>query len=423
MTACPSELEPAALPTDTPLPSRTMFAPIPEILDEIRAGRMVVLVDDEDRENEGDLVLAAQFATPENINAITRLAGGYLCLSLTPADCDRLDLHPQTAFNTTLRGTPFTVSIDGHPKHGVGTGISATDRAKTVQIAIDPRSGPEDVVKPGHINPLRSREGGVLVRTGQTEGAVDLCRLAGVYPAALIIEIVKEDGQMARRPDLEIMCRKHGWKMGSVEQIIEYRLQRERLVRRLEPESGTPIRTPEGEFNLIALQSAVDAFPHIVLTVGGIGRLDAAGRTIETEEPTLVRMHRRHVLGDLFGDLDSSAEGSTGAALRESMRIIQREGRGAIVYLRPTPVGTALHQRLDTPRPGAMFPESTSGTEPPIPAGKSPMAQRDFGIGGQILRELGLRRLRLLTNHPKDLPGLDAFGLEIVEHVPLGCTR
>jgi 3,4-dihydroxy 2-butanone 4-phosphate synthase/GTP cyclohydrolase II len=393
-----------------------VFTPIPEILNELRQGKMIVLVDDEDRENEGDLVLPAQFVTPDAVNALTRLAGGYLCLSLTEADCDRLNLHPQTALNTTVRGTPFTVSIDAHPRHGVSTGISAADRATTIKLAADPAATAEDFVRPGHINPLRSRDGGVLVRFGQTEGSVDLCRLAGLRPAALIIEIIREDGQMARRPDLDAMCKQHGWKMCSVEQIIEHRLRQERLVKRIEPAAGTTIHTPEGPFNLIAFESVVDPLPQIALTVGGVGLPDARGNPVEDPRPTLVRMHRGNLLGDVFADTASSKEGPTALALRESMRQIQKEGRGAVVYLRPRSGGTAdtLAQRLDAAR------TTSPGTEPAsIAAMQSPMLQRDFGIGGQILRELGLSKLRLLTNHPRDLPGLDAFGLEIVEHVPL----
>lgn len=409
-----------------------MFTPIPEILDELRAGRMVVLVDDEDRENEGDLVLPAQFVTPDAVNALTRLAGGYLCLSLSEADCDRLNLHPQTAHNTTVRGTPFTVSIDAHPRHGISTGISASDRATTIRLAADPTSTAEDFVRPGHINPLRSRDGGVLVRFGQTEGSVDLCRLAGLRPAALIIEIIREDGQMARRPDLDAMCKKHGWKMCSVEQIIEHRLRGERLVKRIEPASGTTIHTPEGEFTLIAFDSVVDPLPQIALTVGGVGIPDARGVVADDPRPTLVRMHRGNLLGDVFADAASSKEGPTALALRESMRLIQKEGRGAIVYLRPRGGGIGgvggsasgdardtLAARLDCARSGA--PTSAGGVNEPasLAVMESPMLQRDFGIGGQVLRELGLSKLRLLTNHPRDLPGLDAFGLEITGHVPL----
>ena len=232
-----------------------MFSPIPDILDDLRAGKMVILTDDEHRENEGDLILPAQFVTPEAITFMLSVARGYLCLSLTEADCDRLDLTPQAAVNTSARGTPFTVSIDGHPKHGFTTGVSARERARTIRMVIDPASKPEDFVRPGHINPLRSRNGGVLVRTGQTEGSLDLCRLAGLYPAAAIIEIMRDDGEMARVPDLEKLCERHGLKMCSVAQIIEYRLARESLVRRLEPVRGTPIQTDFRPFTAIAYES------------------------------------------------------------------------------------------------------------------------------------------------------------------------
>ncbi len=398
-----------------------MFSPIPEILEDIRNGRIVILVDDEGRENEGDMVLAAEFVTPEMINFMTRVGGGYLCLSLTPEDCERLELHPQSAVNTSVRGTPFTVSIDGHPDHGVGTGISAPDRVKTIQLAIDPSTGPGDFVRPGHINPLRCRAGGVLERIGQTEGSVDLARLAGCRPAALIIEVVRPDGEMARRDDLVEICREHGLKMCSVEQLVEYRLQRECLVRRIEPVEGTPLRTDLGEFTLFALQSAVDPLPHLVLTVGGIGRCDEAGHVCQSTEPTLVRMHRRDLLGDIFGDLDASPNGPTRRDLRASMRMIQEAGRGAVVYMRPSGHGEAFSHRLTalqltfdpaSDRPD-LFSEQGQG------ASAVPMHQRDFGIGGQILREMGLSRLRLLTNRKKEMPGLDAFGLEIVEHVAL----
>lgn len=398
-----------------------MFSTVEELCADLAQGKFVVLVDDEGRENEGDLVLAAPFATPEKINFMTRLAGGYLCLSMTEADCDRLQLHPQTMSNTSVRGTPFTVSIDGHPRHGVGTGISAQDRAKTIALAIDPRTTADDFVRPGHINPLRSRNGGVLVRTGQTEGAVDLCRIAGITPAALIIEVVREDGQMARRPDLEVLCAKHGFKMGSVEDIIRHRLLRERLVRRIPPEQGTRIQTEEGEFTLIAYHSVVDALPHLALTVGGVGELDGSGHPVEQSEPTLVRMHRRNVLGDIFGDINSSPEGPTGQALRSAMRAVQRAGRGAVVYMRPEGIGDDLHQRLTSVHRTPMTDDSTPDLVSPTGIGASvvPMHLRDFGIGGQILRDLGISKLRLLSNHRKGLPGLDAFGLEIVEHVPL----
>jgi len=399
-----------------------MFSPIPEILADVRDGKIVVLVDDEGRENEGDLVLAAQFATPEQINFMTRFAGGYLCLSMTDADCDRLDLHPQSTSNTALRGTALTVSIDGHPRHGVGTGISASDRARTIQLAIDPTTHAADFVRPGHINPLRSRDGGVLVRTGQTEGSVDLTRLAGCYPAALIIEIVREDGEMARRDDLKRMCAEHKFKMCSVEQLIEFRLQREGMVRRLPPAGGTTISTEFGEFNLIAIKSAVDPLPHVVLTVGDVGKIGPDGTPIVSDEPTLVRMHRRNLLGDIFGEVNGDSRSSS-QSLRESMRMIQDSGRGAIVYLRPSGRGESLEQRLITLTQD-IVPDDAPDLTSAEGVGESalPMHQREFGIGGQILRELGVSRMRLLTNHKKDMPGLDAFGLEIVEHVPLASS-
>ena len=277
------------------------FASIPEILEDLRAGKAIVLVDDESRENEGDFVVAAEKMTVEMINFLTRVGAGYLCVAMTPEDCERLDLGPQTGVNTSVRGTAFTVTIDGHPKHGVGTGISARDRAKSIQLLADPHSTVDDFVRPGHINPLRARSGGVLVRTGQTEGSVDLCRLAGMRPAAAIIEIVLESGEMARVPDLEKICAQHGVKMCSVEQIIEHRLARETLVKRVAPMSGARIDTPEGEFTLLAFESAVDPVPHLVLSYGGVGLPDANGTVPEIVDPVLVRMHRRDLLGDIFG--------------------------------------------------------------------------------------------------------------------------
>ena len=347
-----------------------------------------------------------------------RFAGGYLCLSLTPADCDRLGLHPQTPVNTSVRGTPFTVSIDAAPQHGVTTGISAQDRAATIRLAIDPATEPDDFVRPGHINPLRSREGGVLVRIGQTEGAVDLARLAGLHPSALLIEMVKDDGTMARRDDLEHLCAQHDMKMCSVEQLIQYRLGRERLVSRLEPAAGTRVTTPHGDFTLYAYESAVDPLPHVVLTCGGVGAYDAQGHPQPNDEPTLVRMHRREVLGDIFG-IQGGGTPSGRDTLDASMKAVQQAGRGAIVYLRPQGAGDELTQRLVTTRAGIRFEDEPDLRARAQAGGQMPANMRAYGIGGQILRDLGLRRLRLLTNRPRDLKGLDAFGLEIVEHVSL----
>jgi 3,4-dihydroxy 2-butanone 4-phosphate synthase/GTP cyclohydrolase II len=398
-----------------------VFAPIDEVLADLRAGKMVVLTDDEHRENEGDLILPAQFITPEAVTFMLSNALGYMCLSLTEEDCDRLNLLPQSNVNTTARGTAFTVSIDGHPKHGFTTGVSARERARCIQMAIDPRYGEGDFVRPGHINPLRSRNGGVLVRTGQTEGSVDLCRLAGLYPAAVIIEIMKPDGEMARLPDLVQFCGKHGLKLCSVAQVIQHRLGRESLVRRADPVEGRRVRTGAGEFNALVFSSVVDPLPHLVLTVGGVGALDARGGVIATQRPTLVRMHRRHLLGDVFGDVESSADGASGGVLRASMEAIQREGHGAVVYLRTSvPEGevvTDLERQLQTI--GRVDARARSADEPDLSRPHHPQELREFGVGGQILRGLGLSRLRLLTNSQTALPGLEGFGLEIVERVAI----
>ncbi len=394
------------------------FAPIPKVLEAIAQGHMVVMVDDEGRENEGDFVIAAEKLTVDTLNFMTRIGNGYLCVAMDAEDCVRLELGPQTGVNTSLRGTGFTVTVDGHPKHGVGTGISARDRVKTIHMLAAPNSTPDDFVRPGHINPLRARRGGVLVRTGQTEGSVDLCRLAGMRPASAIIEVVREDGEMARLPDLEVLCERYGLLLCSVEQVIEYRLERETLVRRLDPACGTPIETPEGSFTLFAYQSTVDPTPHLVLTCGDIGKAGAS------TDAAMVRMHRRDLLGDIFSVVDAGATRSTGDSLRAAMRAIQKEGRGAIVYLRPEGIGEALSSRLqriqrsddDVNAPDLTRPEGVSGRA-------QPMDGRSFGIGGQILRDLGIRRIRLLTNHPSThnaMPGLHGFGLDIVDEIDLG---
>jgi 3,4-dihydroxy 2-butanone 4-phosphate synthase/GTP cyclohydrolase II len=386
------------------------FATIPEILDELRNGRMVILTDDEDRENEGDIVLPAQFITPQAVTFMLSVARGYMCLSLTEADCDRLQLSPQSANNTSVRGTPFTVSIDGHPKHGFTTGVSAAERAKTIQLAIDPNSKPDDFVKPGHINPLRSRDGGVLVRIGQTEGSLDLCRLAGLHPSAIIIEIMRDDGEMARVPDLIALCREHNIKMCSVKQIIEHRLAESSLISRIDPIAGTPIETPMGTFNLIAFRSMVDPMPHLALTVGDVGQLGADGHPVESDDPTLVRVHRRDLLGDIFDDLDSGSDHttSTGHTLRQSMKMIQDAGRGAIVYLRPHGVGDALSQRLSRPFDHDQADKPIQSVSP---------AMLEIGTGSQILRALGLKDLKLITNSSTPYPQLEAFGLRISERI------
>ncbi len=411
----PTLKEPATTAQGSP------FCTVEEALAELRAGRMVILTDDESRENEGDLVLPAQFATAENVTFMLSKALGYLCLSLTEADCDRLNLHPQSGVNTSQRGTAFTVSIDLAPKFGGTTGVSAKERAACIRMAIDPKFGPDDFVRPGHINPLRARDGGVLVRTGQTEGSVDLCRMAGLYPAACIIEIMKHDGEMARVPDLIPFARTHNLKMCSVAQLIAYRLERESLVRRLPPFEGEQISTRAGTFRAFLFESVVDSLPHIVLTAGDIGTPQTvaglpADRSADRTDPVLVRMHRRNTLGDVFGHADT-AEPPTGDSLLAAMHAIQAEGSGAIVYLRTggdeaaTDLESRLqHIRINTPRDHST-PKHLGGSS----GNDVPKHLRQLGVGAQILRNLGISRLRLLTNHAKSLPGLDAYGLEITE--------
>src|SRR5437868_5966464 len=274
------------------------FSSIPEVLEDLKAGKMVVLVDDEDRENEGDLVIAAEKITPEAINFMVTHARGVVCLALTQERCDRLQLHPQTERNTAQLGTAFTVTVDAHKRFGVTTGVSARDRATTIQVAMAEDAQPQDLVRPGHINPLRARDGGVLVRAGQTEGSVDLARLAGLKPAAVICEIMREDGEMARRAELEEFCTAHNLKMCTIADLISYRLKREQFVKRIET---IALPTRWGEFKLIAYQSAVDTQPHLALCKGGVGDLDEQGVPIIHEEPILVRVHSECLTGDVFG--------------------------------------------------------------------------------------------------------------------------
>src|SRR5215813_7969358 len=319
-----------------------MLSSIAEILEDLRQGRPVILVDDEARENEGDLVCAAEKITPEIVNFMTRHTPGYLCVALASADCDRLELPPQAIANTALRGTAMAVSVDGHPRHRVGTGISASDRARTARLLADASTRPDDLVRPGHMVPLRARDGGVLARTGQTEGSVDLMKLAGLHPAAVISEVCREDGEMARLPDLEAFATEHTLRLCSVEQIIHYRLQRERLVHRLTPAEGVVVDTDHGRFKVIAYRSVVDRLPHLAFCLGDAGRLDPSGHPVETREPTLVRMHRRDLLGDVFGDKAHPSN----RVLAASLRTIQAEGHGVLIYLRPDGSGEGIAERL-----------------------------------------------------------------------------
>ena len=401
----------------SPLPYNARVHAIPDILEDLRQGKMIVLVDDEQRENEGDLVCAAEFTTPTVVNFMLREGRGLLCVALTGQRCDELELSPQAPVNTTQRGTAFTVSIDAHERFGVSTGVSAADRSATIGVTIDPATRPQDLARPGHVHPLRARDGGCLVRAGQTEGSVDLCKLAGLKPAAAIIEIMNDDGSMARIDDLRALCKKHEIKMCSVADVIEYRLAREKLIHRI---ATAPFESAFGQFNLVAYDSVVDSMPHVALTCGDVGKLDECGEPMEIHEPVLVRMHSQNLLGDVFGDIAQPS----GETLRRAMQAIQAEGQGALVYLRHERMGAGLLRRLQTMRrdgedPAVEQDRHTIGSSQTAPGMRPPTNTADYGIGSQILRDLGVRKIRLLTNHSFQPKALSGFGLEIVEFVPV----
>jgi len=384
------------------------FSTIPTILEELKAGRPIVLIDDEDRENEGDIVYPAQHIDPQAINFLVTHARGVVCLALTGERCDKLQLAAQTQNNTAQLGTAFTVTIDAHPKFGVTTGVSARDRATTVRIAIEDDTQPQDLLRPGHINPLRCREGGVLVRSGQTEGSVDLCRLAGLKPAAVICEVMREDGEMARRPELQAFCQQHKLKMCTIADLISYRLKREQFVKRVE---SVTLPTTWGVFTLHAYQSPVDAQPHLALCKGGVGDVDAAGKPIMHDEPVLVRVHSECLTGDIFG----SGRCDCGGQLATAMQMIEAAGKGAFIYLRQEGRGIGLTNKLHA---YALQEKGLDTVEANLELGL-PVDRRDYGIGSQILRDLGLRKLRIMTNNPKKVYGIDGFGLAVVEEVPI----
>ncbi len=381
------------------------LATVPEVLADIRAGRMVILVDDPDRENEGDLCMAAEFATPEAINFMATHARGWICLALEEEIADRLDLAPMVALNNSRFRTNFTVTVEAAT--GVTTGISAHDRARTIQVAVRADAKPADLVRPGHIQPIRARRGGVLVRTGQTEGSVDLARLAGLRPAAIICEIMKEDGTMARLPDLEAFAARHQIRICSVAQIIEHRRRTERLIEKAE---SVRLPTAYGEFTLHMYRSRVDARPHFALTVG-LPLPDAAVGNPPIDEALLVRPHSECLTGDVF----RSQRCDCGDQLDEAMRLIQKEGKGVILYMRQEGRGIGIENKI---RAYALQDQGMDTVEANQALGFK-ADQRDYGIGAQILLHLGVRKMRIITNNPRKFRALEGYGLSIAERLPL----
>ena len=375
---------------------RTPFATIEDAIEDIRQGKFVVVVDDEDRENEGDLTIAAQFTTPEAVNFMVTHARGLVCLCLTEERCDELGLRQMTEQNETPFGTAFTVSVEA--REGVSTGISAHDRSHTIQVAIDPTSQPTDLVQPGHVFPLRARDGGVLKRSGQTEAAVDLARLAGLNPAGVVCEIMKDDGTMARVPDLIPYCERHELKMITVADLIEYRRRHEQLVERM---TSVRLPTPYGEFTAVAFRETLTGKHHVALVRGKV-----AG-----EEDVLVRVHSECLTGDVFHSLRCDC----GEQLDVALRRIGTEQRGVLLYMAQEGRGIGLLNKL---KAYELQEQGLDTVDANLALGL-PVDARDYGIGNQILAELGLSTIRILTNNPKKMTGIEGFGLEVVEQVPI----
>jgi 3,4-dihydroxy 2-butanone 4-phosphate synthase / GTP cyclohydrolase II len=374
----------------------TPFATIEEAIDEIRQGRMVVVCDDEDRENEGDLVMAAQFVTPEAINFMAKEARGWICLALTPDRCDELGLELMTAKNESALQTPFTITIEA--RDGVTTGVSAHDRAHTMQVAVDPKTRPEDLAQPGHVNPLKAKPGGVLERTGHTEASVDLARLAGLIPAGVICEVMNEDGSMARVPDLASYCERHGLKMVTIADLIAYRRRNDRLIERV---VATRLPTTFGDFEAVGYRSLVDDKHHVALVKG-----DVAG-----ERDVLVRVHSECLTGDVFHSLRCDC----GEQLEAALSMIEREGQGVLLYLSQEGRGIGLLNKLRAYR----LQEDGLDTVEANERLGLPADLRDYGIGAQILADLGLSSIRILTNNPKKIRGLEGYGLSVSAQIPI----
>ncbi|MBI2066513.1 MAG: bifunctional 3,4-dihydroxy-2-butanone-4-phosphate synthase/GTP cyclohydrolase II [Deltaproteobacteria bacterium] len=369
---------------------------VEESIEAIRKGRMVILVDDEDRENEGDLVMAAEKVTPEAINFMARHARGLICLTLTQERCDELGLAPMVTENTSNFGTGFTISIDA--KKNVTTGISAADRATTILEAVRDGAKNSDFARPGHIFPIRARKGGVLVRSGQTEGSVDLARLAGLKSAGVICEIMKEDGTMARMPDLEIFSKEHGIPIVTIADLIDYRLQHETLIRKVE-EASLP--TDYGEFRVISFESQVDELTHVALVKG----------KISPKEPVLVRVHSECLTGDAFG----SKRCDCGKQLHRSLEMIEEAGKGVLLYIRQEGRGIGIFNKV---KAYALQDQGFDTVEANSQLGFKPDL-RHYGIGAQILASLDVKKMRLMTNNPRKIVGLDGYHLEVVERVPI----
>jgi len=380
----------------TTVPETSAFATIEDAIEEIRAGRFVVVVDDEDRENEGDLTIAAQFVTPEAVNFMATHGRGLICLCLTEERCDELGLRQMTDQNEAPHGTAFTVSIEA--RHGISTGISAADRARTIQVAVDPTSTHHDLVHPGHVFPLRARAGGVLKRAGQTEAAVDLARLAGLTPAGVVCEVMNEDGTMARVPDLSEFCNQHSLKLVTVADLIEYRRRTEKLVERV---VSVRLPTDYGDFQAVAYRETLTGKQHVALVKG----------QVEGEEDVLVRVHSECLTGDVF----HSRRCDCGEQLEQALARIETEGRGVVLYLAQEGRGIGLLNKL---RAYELQEQGLDTVEANLQLGFK-ADTREYGIGNQILADLGLTTIRILTNNPRKLTGIDGFGLTVVEQIPI----